>query len=62
MEIDVWNNLMVYRAMGGDRRPEHLISAERRDTLIEEDGELFLDKRRILLDYSHLKDRMSLFP
>lgn len=60
-EIDVWNNLLIYRSMGGDRRPEHLISAERRDTLVEEDGELFLDKRQILLDHPHLKDRMSLF-
>jgi 3-phenylpropionate/cinnamic acid dioxygenase small subunit len=60
-EIDVWNNLLIYRAMGGDRRPEHIISAERRDTLVKDGGELLLDERHILLDHPHLRDRMSLF-
>jgi 3-phenylpropionate/cinnamic acid dioxygenase small subunit len=59
--IETRNNLLVYRSMGGDRRPEYLISAERKDTLVEEDGELLLDDRLILLDDPSLKERLSLF-
>lgn len=59
--IDVRNNLLVYRSMGGDRRPTYLISAERRDTLIEEDGDLLLDERQIRMDDPTLKERLSLF-
>ncbi|MGQ4554299.1 aromatic-ring-hydroxylating dioxygenase subunit beta [Halobellus sp. GM3] len=59
--IETRNNLLVYRSMGGDRRPVYLISAERRDTLIEDGDELLLDDRQILLDDPSVKERLSLF-
>lgn len=52
-ELFVRSNLLLYRSQGTDRHYD-TVSAERRDVLRREDGELRLARREILLDHTVL--------
>lgn len=49
----VKNNLLLYHNKGMPQQ-ENIVSAERYDTLIEDDGELKIDDREIFIDASDL--------
>jgi 3-phenylpropionate/cinnamic acid dioxygenase small subunit len=52
--LSVRSNLLYFRSRGGEDRFDAVISAERRDVLVESGGELLLRERVVLLDHALL--------